>query len=87
MAEAVVLVCDDCGTPATESVSFRIGGRSLRKDLCSRHLAALLKNARASKRGRPRGKATSTRSKTSKSAGGSKSRAKRRRAPGRKRAA
>ena len=32
MAERVVLVCDVCGSPAEESVTFKIRGRSLAKD-------------------------------------------------------
>jgi hypothetical protein len=37
MAERVVLVCDVCGRPAEESVTIRIGNRTLVKDLCGTH--------------------------------------------------
>lgn len=33
MAEAVIVVCDDCGKPADQTVAFRVGGRSFQKDL------------------------------------------------------
>ena len=54
MAERVVLVCDVCGKPAAETVSIRVGRRSLQKDLCSTHLSELTTGARAARRGRPR---------------------------------
>jgi hypothetical protein len=53
--ERVMIVCDDCGaTPATP-VLVRANGRNHALDLCAAHLGALLKKARAPKRGRPRG--------------------------------
>ena len=52
MAESVVLVCDVCGRPAVQSVTFRVGARSLVKDFCATHLAELTTGARAPKRGR-----------------------------------
>jgi hypothetical protein len=52
MAERVVVVCDVCGRPAGESVTFRIGNRTLAKDLCHTHVQELVRNARAPKRGR-----------------------------------
>jgi hypothetical protein len=52
MAEATVLVCDVCGRPAVESVTFRIGGRNRVKDLCQVHLAELEAGSRAPRRGR-----------------------------------
>jgi len=58
MAERVMLVCDVCGKPASETVSIRAGGRSLQKDVCETHLAELTKGARAARRGRPKGSAT-----------------------------
>jgi hypothetical protein len=54
MAEAVIVVCDDCGKPAEQTVAFKVGGRSFQKDLCGMHLAQLVKNARTPRRGRPR---------------------------------
>jgi hypothetical protein len=58
MAERTILVCDVCGAPATETVSFKAGGRSLQKDLCEVHLAELKAGARAPKRGRRAGTST-----------------------------
>ena len=52
MAEKVVRVCDECGDPAEESVTFKLGNRSLAKDLCRRHIQELVRNAHAPKRGR-----------------------------------
>ncbi len=52
MAEQTVVVCDVCGKPATERITFKAGGRSLQKDLCDEHLADLTKGARPAKRGR-----------------------------------
>lgn len=52
MAERVVVVCDDCGQQAKASVTFRIGNRSLAKDLCVDHLQDLTRNAHAPRRGR-----------------------------------
>ena len=52
MAERTILVCDDCGRPATTSVTIRIDGRNLVKDLCDQDARALVRNARTPKRGR-----------------------------------
>jgi hypothetical protein len=52
MAERVVVVCDVCGRPAEQSVTFRIGGRTFVKDLCPTHVQELVRNAHAPKRGR-----------------------------------
>jgi hypothetical protein len=52
MAERVVLVCDVCGRPAQESVTFRMGRRNLAKDLCSTHVEELVRNAHPPRRGR-----------------------------------
>jgi hypothetical protein len=52
MGEALVLVCDRCGQPAVETVSFRAGGSNLVIDLCQGHLDELLVGARTPKRGR-----------------------------------
>ncbi len=60
MAERVITVCDVCGAPATESVMFKVGGRSLQKDLCQTHLAELTAGAHAPKRGRRRGSVNAT---------------------------
>jgi len=55
MAERTILVCDDCGRPATTSVTIRINGRNLVKDLCDQDARALVRNARTPKRGRKPG--------------------------------
>lgn len=60
MAEATVLVCDVCGKPATESVTFRANGRNRVKDFCAMHLASLLEGSRAPKRGRRPGSVNSS---------------------------
>lgn len=52
MAERVVLVCDVCGRPAHQSVTFRMGSRTLAKDLCPAHLEELVRNSHAPRRGR-----------------------------------
>jgi hypothetical protein len=52
MAERVVLVCDVCGRPAQQSVTFRIGSRSLAQDLCATHLQELVRASHAPRRGR-----------------------------------
>jgi hypothetical protein len=54
MGEQTILVCDVCGRPATQSVTFRIGGRNRVKDFCSAHLAELEAGSRAPRRGRKR---------------------------------
>jgi hypothetical protein len=58
MAERMILVCDVCGAPASETVSFKVKGRSLQKDLCEVHLAELTDGTRAPKRGRRAGSTT-----------------------------
>jgi len=52
MSERVMLVCDVCGSPAQQSVTFRIGGRSLSQDLCATHLQELVRRSHAPRRGR-----------------------------------
>lgn len=52
MGEALVLVCDRCGQPAVETVSFRAAGNNLVIDLCEPHLDELVAGARVPKRGR-----------------------------------
>jgi hypothetical protein len=54
MAERMIVVCDVCGEPASQSVGLRVGGRSLTKDLCDVHLAELTAGARQAKPGRRR---------------------------------
>jgi hypothetical protein len=55
MAEKVVLVCDDCGDPAEESVRFKVGTRTLEKDLCRKHTQELVRSAHSPRRGRRSG--------------------------------
>jgi hypothetical protein len=52
MAEKTVIVCDVCGKPAQQSVTFRVGSRSLVQDLCGTHLQELIRRSHAPKRGR-----------------------------------
>lgn len=54
MAEQIVLVCDVCGQPAAESVTMKMGRRSLVKDLCESHLSELTSGARPARPGRRR---------------------------------
>jgi hypothetical protein len=54
MAEAIVLICDQCGKPNASSITIRAGARNFVKDLCKEHLQALLKDTRAPRRGRPK---------------------------------
>jgi hypothetical protein len=56
MAEQVLVVCDVCGKPAADTVAITAGDKPYRKDLCSEHLAELLRGARTPKRGRPSGR-------------------------------
>jgi hypothetical protein len=58
MAEAVMLVCDECGRPDATPVTIRAGSRNYVKDLCPPHLRALLKDTRTPRRGRRRRVAT-----------------------------
>jgi hypothetical protein len=55
MSERTILVCDECGRPASKSVTIRVDGRNLVKDLCDADLRALIRNARTPKRGRKPG--------------------------------
>ena len=52
MAEQLILVCDICGQPASESVNMKVNGQSYVKDYCRTHLSELLSGARKPKRGR-----------------------------------
>jgi hypothetical protein len=52
LAEQLVLVCDRCGRPASETITMRARGRNLQLDLCDTHLNELTAGARAPKRGR-----------------------------------
>src|SRR6266516_3572102 len=52
MAEQVILVCDVCGKPAKQMVTFRLGTRSLAQDLCGTHLQELVRTSHAPSRSR-----------------------------------
>ncbi len=52
MAEQRVVVCDVCGEPAEQSVTFKVGNRSLAQDLCLKHLQELIQRSHPPKRGR-----------------------------------
>ncbi|MBI4260963.1 MAG: hypothetical protein HY658_10395 [Actinobacteria bacterium] len=54
MGEKVILVCDVCGQPASETANIKVGRRSLVKDLCDRHIAELTSGARRARPGRRR---------------------------------
>src|SRR5437879_7607586 len=54
VAEAVVVICDVCGKPATETATIRVNGRNFVKDYCATHLSELTAGARAPRRGRRR---------------------------------
>ena len=55
MGEKTILVCDICGRPAAQTVTFKVGRRSWAKDLCEMHLAELTAGARRPRPGRRRG--------------------------------
>ena len=58
MAQALVVVCDMCGSPAVETVNIKVAARSYQKDVCQVHLDEMVQGARAPRRGRPRTKGT-----------------------------
>jgi hypothetical protein len=64
MAEAVMLICDECGKPDATTITIRAGDRNYAKDLCAVHLRALLKDTRTPRRGRRRKVAAQSRAKT-----------------------
>ena len=55
MAEKMMLVCDVCGSPAADSVTFKTSAGNRQKDYCARHLRELLEGSRIPKRGRKPG--------------------------------
>lgn len=55
MAERTILVCDVCGRPAAQTVTFKVGRRNLQKDYCDVHLQELAAGARTPRPGRRRG--------------------------------
>jgi hypothetical protein len=70
MAERTILVCDECGKPAAETVTIKVSRGNFVKDLCTAHVNALVTGARKPRPGRRkgvvagRGSATADRAKT-----------------------
>jgi hypothetical protein len=58
MAEKTILICDQCGKPATETVTIRISRGNFVKDLCSAHVNDLVSRARKPRPGRRKGAVT-----------------------------
>jgi hypothetical protein len=58
--ERVMVVCDECGSAPAKPVLVRANGKNHALDLCAACLGTLLRNARAPRRGRPRGAVAST---------------------------
>ncbi len=56
MAQALVVACDVCGSPAVQTVTLKVAARSYQKDVCQTHLDEMVQGARAPRRGRPRTK-------------------------------
>jgi hypothetical protein len=52
--EQNILVCDVCGAPASTTVTIKVDGKSLHKDLCGAHLSDLIQQARPARPGRRR---------------------------------
>ena len=78
MAERVMLVCDTCGRPAVETVTFKTSSGNRQRDYCTAHLNELLSGSRAPKRGRRPGSKNTKRSTAKSTAGRKKSTARRR---------
>ena len=55
MAEKTILICDQCGKPAAETVTIRIARGNFVKDLCSAHVNDLVSKARKPRPGRRKG--------------------------------
>jgi hypothetical protein len=87
MAEAVMLVCDECGKPNATTISIRAGDRNYAKDLCATHLRALLKDTRTPRRGRRRKVAAQPKTGAVRQRTSSRKRSSTKRATGRKTAA
>ena len=80
VAEQLMLVCDVCGAPAAETVTFKTSSGNRQKDYCATHLQELLRGSRSPKRGRkpsaaaasPRRKATTATTRRAKRTGSRK---------------
>ena len=68
MAERMMLVCDTCGRPAAETVTFKSSAGNRQRDYCSTHRAELLAGSRVPKRGRKPESANGVRKTTPKKA-------------------
>jgi hypothetical protein len=55
MAERTILVCDNCGRPAAETVTIKVSRGNYVKDLCSAHVNELVADARKPRPGRRKG--------------------------------
>ena len=55
MAERTILVCDECGKPAAETVTIKVARGNFVKDLCTVHVNALVTGARKPRPGRRKG--------------------------------
>jgi hypothetical protein len=60
MAERVIRVCDICGQTAEQSVTFKLGARSLAQDLCDTHVQDLVRHSHPPKRGRRPGSSSAS---------------------------
>jgi hypothetical protein len=60
MAERVIRVCDVCGQTAEQSVTFKLGTRSLAQDLCDTHAQDLVRHSHPPKRGRRPGSSSAS---------------------------
>ena len=54
MAEQMIVVCDVCGKPATETVTIKTARGNYVKDLCAQHVTELTAGGRKPRPGRPR---------------------------------
>lgn len=54
LGEKVILVCDVCGRPASQTVTIKVGRTNYAKDVCDTHLAELTGGARRPRPGRRR---------------------------------
>src|SRR5712692_7960712 len=76
MAEQTILVCDVCGAPASTTVSIRVEGKTLHKDLCPEHVGELINGTRAARPGRRRSPGPAPKATASKARGKRASKAK-----------
>ena len=54
MAEKMIVVCDVCGKPASETVTIKVARGNYVKDLCATHVNELTAGGRRPRPGRPR---------------------------------